>query len=407
MAPLTKSKDFSDYSSNSSLESGRRSREQSSSREHFLSSYDSNDGPFGPKTENLHSWRSKFAGESRNQQSPTINILQIKLEGGNTRSQQCGLGGQGPKQGSKSSSTECCDNCVSVSEDHSSSQKPGNVSEKKGHQRSWSSQPNTKQPAGSCNPPPVSPNGTKTSSQEKLGGQTKSKTSPNSNRPTVNPKEIEKLTSDVDVQKKRQRFEGAAAAKNGGNNKAEKPKSQQPEPPPRRKSVKQNWQQVREKHCPVTNQIVNEGNGESLRNSILVSEEKVSFRNIKFKKATHVTVGGEEIKLKEVTSTKAFEDRATAILTEMRKQRRTLQMEYVAKVSVMSTCLTLSCQILNHIVLLAGEHTNGEEDHGLEGQVEQERQPEERGGERGGGGHRGGISRRSQTELSHPTRRQD
>ena len=201
VAPLTKSKDFSDYSSNSSLESGRRSREQSSSREHFLSSYDSNDGPFGPKTENLHSWRSKFAGESRNQQSPTINILQIKLEG-NTRSQQCGLGVQGLKQGSKSS-TECCDNCVSVTEDPSSSQKPGNVSEKKSHQRSRSTQPNTKQPAGSCNPPPVSPNGTKTSSQEKLGGQTKSKTSPNSNRPTVNPKEIEKLTSDVDVQKKR------------------------------------------------------------------------------------------------------------------------------------------------------------------------------------------------------------
>ena len=139
----------------------------------------------------------------------------------------------------------------------------------------------------------------------------------------MNPKEIEKLTSDVDVQKKRQIFQGAAPAR--------KPKSQ-PEPPPRRRSVKQNWQQVREKHCPVTNQIVNEGNGESLRNSILVSEEKVSFRNIKFKKATHVTVGGEEIKLKEVTSTKAFEDRATAILTEMRKQRRTLQLEYVAKV---------------------------------------------------------------------------
>ena len=34
----------------------------------------------------------------------------------------------------------------------------------------------------------------------------------------------------------------------------------------------------------------------------------------------------------EVTSSKAFEDRATHILNEMRKQRRSLQLEYVAKV---------------------------------------------------------------------------
>jgi len=33
-----------------------------------------------------------------------------------------------------------------------------------------------------------------------------------------------------------------------------------------------------------------------------------------------------------VTSSKAFEDRATHILNEMRKQRRSLQLEYVAKV---------------------------------------------------------------------------
>lgn len=247
---------------------------------------------------------------------------------GNIRSQCGATSHQGLRQhpGQKSGN-ECSGNCAVVG-DPSSPQQPRDASEKKNHQRSGSYQPPSKQPG---NHSPVSPNGNKSvgSSQEKIGQQPKPKTSPNPNRPTVNPKEIEKLTSDVDVQKKRQRFEGAGAAKNGG--KAEKPKSQ-PEPPPRRKSVKQNWQQVREKHCPVTNQIVNEGNGESLRNSILVSEEKVSFRNIKFKKATHVTVGGEEIKLKEVTSTKAFEDRATAILTEMRKQRRTLQLEYVAKV---------------------------------------------------------------------------
>ena len=344
-APLTKTnKDYSDFSSNSSLESGRRSREQSSSREHFLSSYDSNDGPFGPKTENLHSWRSKFAAESRNQQSPTINILQIKLEGGNTRSQcgpasQQGLRQQG-HQAAKSSSDECCETCVGGG-DPSSSHQQKDVLEKKSHQRSASTQPvssSSKQPVAG-NHAPVSPNGNKSSgsSQEKIGQQ-KPKTSPNPSRPTVNPREIEKLTSDVDVQKKRQRFEGAGAARNGS--KTEKPRSQ-PEVPPRRRSVKQNWQQVREKHCPVTNQIVNEGNGESLRNSILVSEEKVSFRNIKFKKATHVTVGGEEIKLKEVTSTKAFEDRATAILTEMRKQRRTLQLEYVAKVKHSSVSFQL------------------------------------------------------------------
>ncbi len=34
----------------------------------------------------------------------------------------------------------------------------------------------------------------------------------------------------------------------------------------------------------------------------------------------------------QVTSSKSFEDRATHILNEMRKQRRSLQLEYVAKV---------------------------------------------------------------------------
>ena len=154
-------------------------------------------------------------------------------------------------------------------------------------------------------------------------GFTPKQRSTSASRPTVNPKEIEKITSSVNVLNRRQKFEGAAQKKKAA-----------PEPPTHRKSVKESWDSVREKHCPVTDSLVKGGNGESLRSSILVSENKISFRNIKFKKATHVTVGGEEIKLKEVTSTKAFEDRATAILTEMRKQRRSLQLEYVAKVSV-------------------------------------------------------------------------
>ena len=195
----------------------------------------------------MHSWRSKFAAESRNQQSPTINILQIKLEGGGNTRSQCGQASHQGLKGGKSSK-ECCDTCVSGTGDPSSSQQPAkDVSEKKKHQRSASTQSSvserSKQQTAAANHSPVSPNGNKSggSSQEKIG-QSKSKTSPNSSRPTVNPKEIEKLTSDVDVQKKRQRFEGAAAAKNGA--KAEKPRSQQPEPPPRRRSVKQNWQQV-------------------------------------------------------------------------------------------------------------------------------------------------------------------
>ena len=290
---LLKSRDFSDYSSSSSLESSRtRSREHSRSREHLLSSYDGTDGN-GAKTENSHSWRSKFAAETRHQQSPRINILQIKLESGNTcrtASEQQSLRQQRPHW--------------------SSSYRANNKEESQ--QQATANEQLTLETAPLKVSPKVSP-----------------LTSPKSiqNRPTVNPREIERLTSDVDVHKKRQKFEGQAVKY--GKKKA----NDAPEPPPRKKSVKQNWNSIREKHCPTTDGIVNEGNGESLRNSILVSEEKLSFRNLKFKKATHVTVGGEEVKLKEVTSTKAFEDRATAILTEMRKQRRTLQLEYVAKVS--------------------------------------------------------------------------
>lgn len=100
------------------------------------------------------------------------------------------------------------------------------------------------------------------------------------------------------------------------------------------RSSRENWNNIRDKHCPITASLVNENKGESLRSSILVSEEKTSWKNLKF---TKQSVENCEKELKtEITSTKEFEDKATKILNQMRKQRRTLQMEYVAKVSVPS-----------------------------------------------------------------------
>ena len=51
-------------------------------------------------------------------------------------------------------------------------------------------------------------------------------------------------------------------------------------------------------------------------------------------KISNIVISRQNVELpyKEVTSSKAFEDRATHILNEMRKQRRSLQLEYVAKV---------------------------------------------------------------------------
>ncbi|XP_023349141.1 uncharacterized protein LOC111717912 isoform X2 [Eurytemora carolleeae] len=97
--------------------------------------------------------------------------------------------------------------------------------------------------------------------------------------------------------------------------------------------IKPKWGKVRDKHCPITSGLVQEGRGDALRHSIF-DEKKYSFKNLKLTKSTTVRVGPEAVKLKEVTSSKAFEDRATHILNEMRKQRRSLQLEYVAKVSV-------------------------------------------------------------------------
>ena len=312
-ASLDKSKDY-EYSSSSSLESSRtRSREQSSSREHLLSGSDGNEG-IGAKTENLHSWRSKFAAESRNQQSPTISIIQIKLGGDNEITQS--LRTHAAEQGAEDLTTSSSNNSSNASIRREHSRRPQN--------NGFSSHPSA--PSEGQHERKITLDNNKSGSQETfLATKSLQKIR---GKPTVNPKEIEKLTVDVNVQKKRQKFEGQPGDNSNGK------KHLAPEPPPRRKSVKQSWDSIREKHCPVTERIVKEGNGESLRNSILVGDDKLSFRNLKFKKATHVTVGGEEIKLKEVTSTKAFEDRATAILTEMRKQRRTLQLEYVAKVSV-------------------------------------------------------------------------
>merc|ERR1719244_2069069 len=58
----------------------------------------------------------------------------------------------------------------------------------------------------------------------------------------------------------------------------------------------------------------------------------MSFKNIKFIKQP--SIENKQTKQGEISSSKEFEDRATAILQEMRKQRRTLQMEYVAKVTL-------------------------------------------------------------------------
>ena len=76
-----------------------------------------------------------------------------------------------------------------------------------------------------------------------------------------------------------------------------------------------------------------------MRSSIL-GDKKISFKNLKFTKQSSDDATNNEAKSEKsinITSTKEFEDTATAILTQMRKQRRTMQMEYVSKVSVAPT----------------------------------------------------------------------
>ena len=150
--------------------------------------------------------------------------------------------------------------------------------------------------------------------------------------PMENIKDIEKSTCTVDVQVKREIFEGKVEGKpkvkrgsiKGGVNESQ----------PNSKSPRENWNAIREKHCPLTASLVNDNKGEPLKSSILVSDKKISFKNIRFSKKSKEDDDSKQQKLGEVTASKEFEDRATAILQEMRKQRRTLQMEYVTKVTL-------------------------------------------------------------------------
>ena len=155
--------------------------------------------------------------------------------------------------------------------------------------------------------------------------------------PTINTKDIEKSTCDVDIHVKREIFEGKL--KDGVNKTRDKKYKADAlfESPSKSKSVKENWNSIREKHCPITSGIVNDDKGESLRSSLLGSDKKISFKNLKFSKHSSDEASVKSSKTGEISSTKEFEDRATGILNEMRKQRRTLQMEYVAKVSVPTT----------------------------------------------------------------------
>ena len=150
-------------------------------------------------------------------------------------------------------------------------------------------------------------------------------------------KEVEKSTFDVDVQEKRERFEGKQDDENRPRIRRFK-RQDSIETANKNKTSRENWNSIREKHCPITSALVNQEKGESLRSSIL-GDKKISFKNLKFTKTCHEDASCTETKTdqKSIASTKEFEDTATAILTQMRKQRRSLQMEYVSKVSVAPT----------------------------------------------------------------------
>ena len=141
-------------------------------------------------------------------------------------------------------------------------------------------------------------------------------------------KDVEKSTYDVDVQEKREIFEG----KQDEDHRPRLRKLKRQESvETKHRSSRENWAQIRDKHCPITAGMVNQDRGSSLRSSILgLGEPKISFKNLKFTKQPAVMEAREE----SVACSKEFEDTATEILYQMRKQRRTMQMEYVAKVSI-------------------------------------------------------------------------
>ena len=149
----------------------------------------------------------------------------------------------------------------------------------------------------------------------------------------MNMRDLKKVTNAVNIQGKRKIFEEKVAdietpRQRGYETCQADAYSQEDESERARKS----WNTIREAHCPVTSELVKNQRGEEVRKSILVNNKKISFNNIKFHKPSV-----ENTKVCDVSGTKEFEDRATAILQEMRKQRRTLQMEYVATVTLPTT----------------------------------------------------------------------
>ena len=156
---------------------------------------------------------------------------------------------------------------------------------------------------------------------------------------TTNQRDAEKMTLDVDVLEKREIFEGKQEDHDRVRVRRQFRRQESQETQTTKgsgKSGRENWNAIREKHCPISSELVNQEKGESLRSSIL-GEQKISFKNLKFSKqpAPSETESLVETKTdKSITSTKEFEDTATEILNQMRKQRRSLQMEYVSTVSV-------------------------------------------------------------------------
>ena len=157
---------------------------------------------------------------------------------------------------------------------------------------------------------------------------------------STNLRDAEKSTLDVDVLEKRELFEGKQD--DHDRLRLRRFRRQESLETPTKagtstKTSRENWNAIREKHCPISSELVNQEKGESLRSSIL-GDPKISFKNLKFSKqpsARETNSRQQEAKTdKSIASTKEFEDTATEILNQMRKQRRSLQMEYVSTVSV-------------------------------------------------------------------------
>ena len=167
----------------------------------------------------------------------------------------------------------------------------------------------------------------KLAGESRLTGKTQAEPEP-SRKSAGSWKDVEKSTCDVDVQEKREMFEGKQEEDHRPRlRKLKRQESLETKP----RSSRESWAQIREKHCPITAELVNTDRGPGLRSAILgLGEQKISFKNLKFTKQPAVVEAREE----SVACSKEFEDTATEILYQMRKQRRTLQMEYVAKVSI-------------------------------------------------------------------------